>query len=523
MYTATSFRQSEAKRKRVLASIIDMLVLIVLVIIYLFEIAVRKLTFGKIRLKKWTLYEKLTHLLDRHREGSISRHDLIEISVRNMAQKRTRAMVTIGGMGIGIASIVFLVSIGYGLQQVVVSRVARLEEMRQMDVIPQVRGAVVLDEKSLDSMKNISGVHEVLPLIAAVGRVAFNASASDVVVYGVTTEYLATSAVKPIAGVVFQNEDIAMPPLTATPTPTQVSGKQIPAITQVIDKDSEWVTLDGEDQTSENIVTVPISGAAPKEAVVNRAFLSILGMSESDAIGKEFEVTFVIVGALSPSGVDKLQSAPAKYKIVGVTPDTNSPVLYVPFVHLRSLGVQQFSQAKMVVSNEQSMLATRKQVEAMGFRTQSVVDTVTQINSLFASLRLLLLMLGMVALGVAALGMFNTLTVSLLERTREVGLLKAMGMKSSEIQELFFTESIIMGVSGGFIGLTIGFLAGKLVGLILSLITISKGAGFIDISYIPLTFVLVIVFISLAVGILTGMYPARRATKISALNALRYE
>jgi len=155
--------------------------------------------------------------------------------------------------------------------------------------------------------------------------------------------------------------------------------------------------------------------------------------------------------------------------------------------------------------------------------TRSVVDTVEQINSLFSTLRTALLLLGMVALAVAALGMFNTLTVSLLERTREVGLMKALGMKSAEVKELFLTESMVMGLFGGVLGIILGVVLGKLLGLVLSLAAFSQEVGFIDVSYIPLPFVLTVVLLSLLVGITTGIYPARRATKISALNALRYE
>jgi len=126
-------------------------------------------------------------------------------------------------------------------------------------------------------------------------------------------------------------------------------------------------------------------------------------------------------------------------------------------------------------------------------------------------------------LSVAALGMFNTLTVSLLERTREVGLMKAMGMKSSEVQELFLTESMVMGFLGGILGIILGLLSGKILGIILSLFAVFKGVGIVDISYLPFSFILIILFLSLFVGLATGIYPARRATRISALNALRYE
>lgn len=109
-----------------------------------------------------------------------------------------------------------------------------------------------------------------------------------------------------------------------------------------------------------------------------------------------------------------------------------------------------------------------------GNKLRLVADTVSQINSLFATAHTILALLGMVALGIAALGMFNTLTVSLLERAREVGLMKAMGMKSSEEKELFLTESMIMGLFGGVLGLLLGLLGGKLVSSLLSLFAVLR-------------------------------------------------
>ena len=185
----------------------------------------------------------------------------------------------------------------------------------------------------------------------------------------------------------------------------------------------------------------------------------------------------------------------------------------MPFLDLRSLGIANFSQAKVVVKDQNELVKTRRQIESMGYMTRSVADTVAQINSLFATARTVLMLLGMVALSVAALGMFNTLTVSLLERTREVGLMKAMGMKSSEVSELFLTESMIMGFLGGILGIIFGWVLGRLLGIFLSFFAIINGVGFVDISYIPLPFVFVIIFLSLLVGLVTGIYPARRATK----------
>jgi len=632
-------------------------------------------------------YQKLIKILEGPRLKTISRTELIELSLRNMKAKKTRTVVTIGGMMIGIGAIVFLVSVGYGLQQLVITRVARLEEMKQADVTPQAGGKVKITDKTLSDFKDIPAVEEALPLIAVVGRVSYQSSVSDMAAYGVTADYLKQSAIKPVQGRIFESNELvssiqspvsregeiagssvqkgnfgekiqevefAIEPgkwvrVRESPSTTgkiigytkrvegnssgnevwggsyesednagkvgeteegKILGKWIKAKvflwkeekcdfqTQGDCEDGRYMVMRDEENKqmqkegyfaeinlqvlSSNIIqnskvksqndnlkfksenssrsilgetttatdseqamrddidwveiaseagiiappetkTVELAENAKRQAVVNRAMLKVLGINETEAIGKKFKVSFVVVSELLTDQKEKIESAPVEYTIVGVTPEEKTPLFYVPFIDLRGLGITNYSQVKLVVKNQAELAKTRRQVEAMGYVTRSVADTVEQINSLFGTLRTVLMLLGMVALSVAALGMFNTLTVSLLERTREVGLMKAMGMKSSEVQELFLTESMIMGFFGGVLGIVVGIILGKLMGLVLSFFAIFKGVGYVDISYVPLSFVIVIVFLSLLVGIATGIYPAKRATKISALNALRYE
>jgi len=126
-----------------------------------------------------------------------------------MVHKKNRTVITIGGMSIGIGAIVFLVSIGFGLQDLVVSRIAKLEEMRQADIMPDAQGQVFIDDGSLSEFQKIGGVEEVYPLISLVGRVNINNSVTDAVVHGVTGDYLTNSAMKPIKGAFFENNQIA--------------------------------------------------------------------------------------------------------------------------------------------------------------------------------------------------------------------------------------------------------------------------------------------------------------------------
>lgn len=608
------------------------------------------------------LYSWSIKTLDNPSKKTIPKISLIELSIRNMKAKKTRTLVTVGGMSIGIAAIVFLVSIGYGLQNLVINRVARLDEMRQTEVVSQTGGKVKIDDKTLSDFSNLDGVEKVLPMIAAVGRVNYQNSVSDMAVYGVTSDFLNASAIKPSKGSIFESNEIALDssflpvktsvdsteklgvygkifadvefsleagawiPVYADPSdestllgytkrldgqyygeeawgdsylgspagsfgytedneplgkwvradfllwlkqscdvsttgdcedgqylvfrdasnaqvsktgyikesnllvvPSNIPSSRVSAAeTTAADVPTsayDWVELESENDLKavSNTKTVELPSDTEKMAVVNRSMLKILNIDEADAVGKTFSTSFIIVGELLENASEKIESVPATYTIVAVTPDEKTPIFYAPFIDLRSLGVNNYSQVKVVAENQGKLSTIRKQIEAMGYSTQSVSDTVAQINTLFSTARTVLALLGLVALSVASLGMFNTLTVSLLERIREVGLMKAMGMKSHEVKNLFLTESMIMGLFGGILGISMGYVAGKLFGLLLSAFSLSKGAGFIDIAYIPYFFVMAIIILSLFVGVITGIYPAKRATKISALNALRYE
>jgi hypothetical protein len=152
---------------------------------------------------------KITKMVDK-KTDQISRTDLIQLSMKNMLVKKTRTLVTIGGVSIGIGAIVFLVSIGYGLQNVVISRVARLDELKQAEITPQAGSKVKIDDKIIADIKEFTNVSDVLPVIAAVGRVNYKNSVTDMAVYGVTTGYLEKSAIKPVKGKIFLSNDLSI-------------------------------------------------------------------------------------------------------------------------------------------------------------------------------------------------------------------------------------------------------------------------------------------------------------------------
>lgn len=621
--------------------------------------------------------------LDQAEDRSLSQREIIRMSIQNMAHKRNRTIITIGGMSIGIGAIVFLVSIGFGLQDLVVSRIAKLEEMKQADIMPDTQGQVFIDDKALSDFQKITEVQEVYPIISLVGRVNFKNSVTDAVVHGVTGDYLKNSAMRPAEGVFFDDNQVAREvdrgegevagvATTVYEEPNYEIGQEIQPVFFTIDPDAwlrvrsgpttdspiigytrrvegtqegnevwgsgyisddgageaavdslgenlgRWIESefpiwkftgcsDGDDNdqlkqeglqaecesgyqkvededgqlwaegyTAElsvslqelpgsieprvlgemteiatdsaatevstidqeileflqatisaelhEVKTIPLNERAQKQAVINESMAQVLGVTDESVVGQDLQISFVLVEeTMSEQQDQKIETEADGYEVIGVLPGGQNPIIFVPFIDLRSLGIDRFSQARVNVENPTYLSDARGKIEALGYSTSSVADTVKQVEDLFGTLRLVLGTLGMVALAVAALGMFNTLTVSLLERTREVGVLKSMGMKSHEVKNLFLTESMLMGFFGGVVGMLFGVIAGKLLGLILSFFAMYSGLGFIDVSNLPFSFGITVILLSLVVGFITGYYPARRATKISALNALRYE
>jgi len=601
---------------------------------------------------------------------------LINLAFSNLMLKKSRTLMTVLGMSIGVGAIVFLLSLGYGIERLVIKQVATLEEMKIIDVSAGDNTSLRLNRHVYEKIKEFREVQEVIPIVSVVGKLTYNKATMDVVVYAVPKKYFDFSHSKlikgeffasgagveqsrilppdlrgKVAGVEFQAEEgeylkkIAPEKVSFNILPGErakvfaecnVSAKMLGYTVRseggyqgewiygssfypnkqervIIDKKrniylGRWlrgyfplyqVGLDGDlkqdmgdgerqswvegciperevevnvplrlggvlgeateagtftsDSASgsstlfetvtvassagglevvtlqatssaklqQNIVEfkAPVSG----QVVVSSGLLNLLGIPWEKIEGTEFTLSFVLVKNLMPEIEGRATTTEVAYKVIGVIDDENSSYLYIPFADLYNQSITGFSQMKVVLAKKEDLEKVRKEVETMGFKTSSVVDTVSQIENLFANIRIVLSLLGFVALAVASLGMFNTLTVSLLERTREIGGMKVMGVVAEEVEDLFLAEAMIMGLAGGVGGLIIGSLAGKLVSLIFSLIAFAKQGIFMDLTYTPPFFIIFIICLSFIVGVITGVYPAVRAKRISALNALRYE
>lgn len=395
---------------------------------------------------------------------------ILWVAFRNLWSHRLRTLLTVAGVTIGFGAIIFLVSLGYGLEQLVTKQVADFDAFTILDVPSANISNIKIDQNSINKIKGFGHIKEI-------------------------------ASVSNLAGKIKQVEDSAT-------TETVVVGA----------KNNYWKLSQ----------TVPELGKMPSksnEIAINQAVIRLMGGKNSQTIiGKTLYLDINIPSDLRTNTLDGLKVVKQIPLVVsGYLKDEKSPVVYIYADTLVNNDATKFSALKLKIDNKENIKVVRKLLENAGFSTEYVGDTVSEISQVFSLFRGILAAFGLIALVVAALGTFNTLTISLLERTKEVGLFKALGMCKRDIYKLFLAESLIIGALGGSIGLFLGWLFGAIINMGLGYLANRSGTENISVFATPWFFSLGVGLFSVFVGFLTGLYPSKRAVKINPLDALRYE
>ncbi len=166
----------------------------------------------------------------------------------------------------------------------------------------------------------------------------------------------------------------------------------------------------------------------------------------------------------------------------------------------------------------------QERIKSEGFEAYSLNDMLDELNKMTGIIQAVLGGIGAVSLLVAAIGITNTMVMSIYERTKEIGIMKVIGASLRDIKRLFLFESAIIGLLGGAVGIGFSFLLSSIINRFSS-----QFGGFLGvvedtkISIIPIWLVFAALAFSALIGLISGYYPARRAMNLSALDAIRTE
>lgn len=396
---------------------------------------------------------------------SIHSSILFHIAWKNFTSKKLRSFLTVFGVVIGVSAVYFLLSFGLGIQGLVTTQVIGDKSLKSIDVTSPNSKIIKLNDGAINAIRTYAHIDKVGVQYTFPGIASLSGGEIDAVVYGVDQTYQELSSLITVSGRLLEKKDA-------------------------------------------------------KSVVLNISALKALGVDDAgSAVGKELKINVPLDRAEA-----KDKSISTSFTVVGVIDSGSGSEMYIPSTLFDTAGVPSYGQVKVVVDDLANVDAARKQIEANGFQTTSLTDTLTEINNIFKFFNLILVGFGSIGMIVAILGMFNTLTISLLERTREIGLMMALGARRRDMRILFVLEAALISVVGGVIGIAIAYVAGMIVNVLINVNAQSRGVSeWFNLFATPLWSIIAVVGITLLVGLIVVYLPARRAERINPIDALRRE
>ncbi len=400
--------------------------------------------------------------------------DLYQETISAVTANKARSGLTILGIVIGIASVIALIAVGQGTQDSIKSSIQSIGSNLIM-IMPSAQrsggissGMGSAQSLTLDDVtaigKEISGIKAVAPEISKRYQVVYGSSNTNTSVVGTDVSYQQIRSLEIETGVFLSAEDI---------------------------------------------------NASRKVAVIGPTVRDDLFGEGTDPIGKTIKVNninFKVVGLTKSKGGSNVNSQDDQI----IVPYTVAQKYFTNNKYVSTISVSAESENNLSLVQEQitALLLDRhgKMEDEADFRIMNQADIVSAASSITGTLTILLTAIAGISLIVGGIGIMNMMLTNVTERTREIGLRKAIGAKKNDISNQFLAESITLTFLGGLIGIALGWAIAWSISQFASLSTnVSWSSIFLAFG------------VSAAVGIIFGYYPARRAAKLNPIDALRYE
>ncbi len=465
-------------------------------------------------------------------------YDLAELAVRNLRESVLRNSLTTVGISVGVASLVAMLSLGIGLQQMATRRLVRSglfdtvvvtsrRDLRNFnrgedgENAPDPAHSPVLDEPARQKLAQLPGVAEAYPDLRFITSFTFEDKPHLTMVAGIPSSYKTNDAFEGLQGTFFSSETAREAILQKTFAAELLGKTQKP----------------GGEETPVTELAKPLLGKD-----ITMRYAERVDVPAGDETGKSPGASTVARDAATYS----IQSHELGLKIVGVTdldPDSMRgaararvllPLKLVQGLHvvqpnamrdttLAASNVPTYSTVSVRVKDPAKIQPVEDAIKKLGFNTFSILDATRSLRRFFTVLDLFLGIFGSLALAVASIGIVNTLVMAILERRREIGILKAIGASDMDVKRLFFAEAGVMGAFGGVLGVALGWAIGRVINLGTNIYLRRQDMAPEQIWFVPWWLVGGALGFAIVVSLLSGLYPAARAARLDPVQALRYE
>lgn len=476
-------------------------------------------------------------------------YDLIELAGRNLREAGLRNSLTTVGIGVGVASLVAMLSLGVGLQKLATRQLGRsglfdtvvvtsrqdARGPRFGQAAPANGQAKPLDDTARHSFEQLANVIEVYPNFSAVAdvRLETDKTGNHFTVVGTLPDSARNSeAFDDVQGSFFSAHDA-------------------PEVIILSDFGRELLNLPREPRGVDVKLTQEQANQLLGKYVVMRYHTREAGESAPLAgQSKKGERDPDDLNTGDSTQADDMQSfnlvpKQLRLKIVGIVSSEPNRALrqgrtpmFMPLAVAESLNMVQAgelwstlrpSQTKTYialiirVAKSKSVEQVEDEIKKQGFNTFSILDASKGITRFFTFLDMFLLIFGSLALAVASLGIVNTLVMAIMERRREIGIMKALGASDGDVKRIFFFEAGTMGLFGGAVGAGLGWMIGKVINLGTNIYLQRQDIKPENFWYVPWWLVAFALGFSVFVSLFAGLYPASRAAKLDPVQALRHE
>jgi putative ABC transport system permease protein len=474
-------------------------------------------------------------------------YDLSELALRNLRESSLRNSLTTIGISVGVASLVAMLSLGIGLQQLANRHLVKSGLFDTVVVMSRrdVRGfsrddernnssasaaeSRTLDEPARQEIERLPDVLEAYPDIRFITELRYQDKPHLTMVAGIPASARSNDAFSGVQGSFFSSEStpevilqksFAAELLGKAEKPGQEDDIPVAELAQpllgleLIMRYAERIPAASSASQGAAATAGSPTGQAPSEAPSDAAY---------SVVSREQKLKIVGISDLDP---DSMRGAARARVFLPLRLAENLHVMQPSDLRdsMRGFSKQpSYSTISVRVKNPKQVEAVEQAIKKMGFNTFSILDATRSLRQFFTVLDLFLGIFGSLALAVASIGIVNTLVMAILERRREIGIMKAIGASDGDVKKLFFAEAGAMGVLGGVVGVALGWTIGHVINLGTNIYLKRQALPPENFWSVPWWLVGAAIIFAFLVSLVSGLYPAARAARLDPVQALRYE